>query len=148
MRRSCLRAVLFVVLASFGAAPAVAQLLMELSAGPYRIEAEIANTDESRQLGLMNRKQMAANHGMLFVFGQPEQYCMWMKNTLIPLSVAFLDADGKIINIEEMRPQTEDVHCAGGPAKFALEMNEHWFKSRGIGPGSRLGGIKQAPQAM
>jgi uncharacterized membrane protein (UPF0127 family) len=121
---------------------------MELTAGPYRIETEIANTDESRQLGLMHRKKMAPNHGMLFVFSQPEQYCMWMKNTLIPLAVAFLDEDGKIINIEEMQAQTEDVHCASGPAKFALEMNSGWFKSRGVASGSRLGGISRAPQAM
>ena len=121
---------------------------MELSAGPYRIETEIANTDESRQMGLMHRKKMAPNHGMLFVFNQPEQYCMWMKNTLIPLAVAFLDEDGQIINVEEMQPQTEDVHCASGPAKFALEMNSGWFKSRGVGSGSRLGGINRAPQAM
>jgi uncharacterized membrane protein (UPF0127 family) len=148
MRRWARRTALFVGIALGGVAPVRAQLLMELSAGPYRIEAEIANTEESRELGLMHRKQMAANHGMLFVFASPEQYCMWMKNTLIPLAVAFLDEDGKIVNIEEMRPQTEDVHCSSAPAKFALEMNARWFKSRGIDAGSSIGGIKQAPQAM
>lgn len=126
---------------------AQAQALLELSAGIHRIRAEVANTDKTRAEGLMFRKSLPANYGMLFVFDQTAQHCMWMRNTLIPLSVAFADAQGLIINIEEMLPQTEDNHCAVKPAKFALEMNAGWFKTHGIGLGMSLAGIKQAPQA-
>ena len=134
----------FVLLTSW----AQAQGSLELSAGIYRIHAEVVNTYESRAQGLMLRKHLAANAGMLFVFDQTAQHCMWMRNTLIPLSVAFLDAQGRIINVEEMSPQTEDNHCASKPAKFALEMNAGWFKSRGLGKGIPLVGIEQAPPAM
>jgi len=120
---------------------------MTLSAGLYRIEAETANSEESRQRGLMYRTQMPANHGMLFVFGPPQAYCMWMKNTLIPLSVAFLDEGGQIINIEEMQPRSEIVHCAARAAKFALEMNGRWFARHGISTGDHIGGLKAAPPA-
>lgn len=120
--------------------------LMELSAGFHRIEAEVAANDPDRQLGLMNRKAMAVQHGMLFVFPQDNTHCMWMRNTLLPLSVAFLDDDGKIINIEDMKPQTEDNHCARRPARYALEMNLGWFTQRGIKPGVKLGGLDKAPR--
>ena len=120
--------------------------VLELSAGMYRIEAEVAANDQHRQVGLMNRKTMPAQRGMLFVFPQERTHCMWMRNTLIPLSVAFIDADGYIINIENMQPQTEDNHCAKVPARYALEMNEGWFAQRGIRPGFRLQGIDKAPR--
>ena len=84
---------------------------------------------------------MAQNAGMLFIFDEETQHCMWMKNTLIPLSVAFIDDAGAIINVEDMQPQTEDPHCASRPARYALEMNRGWFAARGIKPGSRIGGI-------
>ncbi|WP_265947870.1 DUF192 domain-containing protein [Dechloromonas sp. A34] len=120
--------------------------LMELSAGMHRIEAEVAADQQNRMLGLMNRKAMAPQRGMLFVFPQQNTHCMWMRNTLIPLSVAFLDEDGIIINIENMQPQTEDNHCARVPARYALEMNLGWFAQRGIKPGTRLKGIDKAPR--
>ena len=120
--------------------------VMELSAGFHRIEAEVAATDANRQLGLMNRKAMPAQHGMLFVFTQNNTHCMWMRNTLLPLSVAFMDEEGKIINIEYMQPQTEDNHCARRPARYALEMNIGWFAQRGIKPGMKLNGIEKAPR--
>src|SRR5574343_192007 len=118
---------------------------MELNLGMFRIDAEVAATDADRQTGLMHRRSMAQQAGMLFVFPQPNTYCMWMRNTFIPLSVAFLDQDGVIINIEDMQPQTEDNHCARRPARFALEMNRGWFTQRGIKPGTRLGGLDKAP---
>lgn len=121
---------------------------IELTAGFHRIEAEVAATDQNRQTGLMQRKSMALQHGMLFVFPQPNTYCMWMRNTLIPLSVAFLDDEGKIINIEDMQPQTEDNHCARRPARYALEMNLGWFSQRGLKVGVRLNGIEKAPRAQ
>jgi uncharacterized protein len=125
------------------AGPALAQELpaVQLNAGMYLIRAEVAADFGSRAQGLMYRKQMPSNAGMLFIFEQPGAQCMWMKNTLIPLSVAFLDDAGTIINIEDMAPQTEDSHCARRPARYALEMNGGWFAARGIKPGTRLGGI-------
>ena len=109
---------------------------IELSAGMYRITAEVANTDASRERGLMHRRNMADGHGMIFVFSASGQYCMWMENTLIPLAVAFLDENGAITNIEEMQPQTRTPHCAKRPARYALEMNGGWFQRRGIAPGT------------
>lgn len=129
--------------------PASAQQvpLLELSAGMHRIEAEVVNTGPGRMVGLMQREYLAPQRGMLFVFDADARHCMWMKNTLIPLSVAFLDSSGKIINIDEMQPQTENNHCAGRPARFALEMNAAWFRKRGIGPGFVIDGIDRAPPA-
>lgn len=117
----------------------------ELTAGMYRIEAEVVNTYASREKGLMGRREMAENRGMVFVFPAEGKHCMWMANTLLPLSVAFLDDKGIIINIEEMQPQTRDSHCAGRPARFALEMNAGWFQRRGIAVGRSLGGIDKLP---
>ena len=119
---------------------------MELTAGFHRIEAEVAANDQNRQVGLMNRRSMAQQRGMLFVFPQANTHCMWMRNTLLPLSVAFLDEEGNIINIEDMQPQTESNHCARRPARYALEMNLGWFAQRGLKPGTRLNGIEKAPR--
>jgi len=120
--------------------------LMELTAGFHRIEAEVASLPQTRAQGLMFRREMAQQHGMLFVFTQDAQHCMWMKNTLIPLSVAFLDEAGRIINVEEMQPQTEDNHCAKQAARYALEMNPGWFAQRGLKRGDPIGGIERAPR--
>ena len=115
----------------------------ELTAGFHRIEAEVAVDQASQAKGLMHRRSMPANHGMLFVFPRTNHHCMWMRNTLLPLSVAFLDAQGKIINIEDMQPETEDNHCAASPARYALEMNIGWFSAKGIKPGFQIGGIEK-----
>lgn len=123
------------------------QTPFEISAGIHRIRAEVANTPESRATGLMHRKSLPANYGMLFVFDQAAQHCMWMRNTLIPLSVAFIDRAGRVINIEDMLPQTEDNHCAARPAVFALEMSAGWFRSKGISSGTQLTGLEKAPLA-
>ena len=117
--------------------------IAELTAGFHRIEAEVANDQASQTKGLMHRRSMPANHGMLFVFSRTDRHCMWMRNTLLPLSVAFLDAQGKIINIEDMKPQTEDNHCAASPAPYALEMNLGWFSDKGLKPGFQIGGIEK-----
>ncbi len=122
--------------------------VMELSAGFHRIEAEVAVNDRNRQLGMMNRRTMPVQHGMLFVFPENNTQCMWMRNTLLPLSVAFLNEEGRIINIEDMQPQTDDNHCAKTPARYALEMNLGWFAQRGIKPGMKLGGIDKAPRGQ
>lgn len=103
--------------------------------GEEKLNVELANTDLSRQIGLMNRKKLANNAGMLFVFKRAETQCMWMKNTLIDLDVAFADDQGKILNVEQMKAGTSDVHCAKGNARFALEMNRNWFSKRNVGAG-------------
>jgi len=113
----------------------------QLSAGMHLIKAEVAANDPERQQGLMHREKMANNAGMVFVFDKAATQCMWMKNTLLPLSVAFLDENGKIINIEDMEPQTLASHCSKKPAKFALEMNLGWFKQKNIKPGSAIVGL-------
>lgn len=114
---------------------------IKLSAGIHLITAEVASSDPSRMRGLMFRESLAPNHGMLFVFDHKAIHCMWMRNTLIPLSVAFVDDDGAIVNIEDMAPRTETSHCARRPVRFALEMEKGWFAKRGIGPGARLAGL-------
>ena len=129
------------------APPVVAEMpRIELTTGFYRIDAEVAADNPHRMRGLMHRRSMAANQGMLFVFPLAANHCMWMRNTLLPLSVAFLDEDGRILNIENMQPQTEDNHCAVKAARYALEMNLGWFAQRGIKPGMKLQGIDRAPR--
>ena len=125
------------------AAPAFAQTLpvLELKAGMHLIRAEVAADFASRAQGLMHRKSLAPNAGMLFVFDRAEQHCMWMRNTYIPLSVAFLDEQGTIINIADMQPHSEQSHCATRPAVYALEMTRGWFAERGIKAGAKLAGL-------
>jgi len=139
---------IFAVAASVAACAQTAQAqlpTMELTAGIYVIRAEVASTYDSRAQGLMFRRHLGPNEGMLFVFPRAEAHCMWMKNTLIPLSVAFIDDKGRIVSISEMKPRTETTHCAAGPARFALEMSEGWFAAKGIKPGSPLRGLEKAP---
>lgn len=118
-----------------------------LNAGIFVIQAEVANTPKTRELGLMRRKAMALGSGMLFVFDQSATQCMWMKNTLIPLSVAFIDERGTIVNIADMQPLSETSHCASRPARYALEMNQGWFKKRGIAAGRMIGGLERFSRA-
>jgi len=117
--------------------------VVELGAGLYRIHAELADRDETRTIGLMQRTSLAPSSGMLFLFDTSAEHCMWMKNTLLPLSVAFVDEHGTIVNIEDMQPQTEASHCAARPARFALEMAQGWFARRGIRAGTRLRGVER-----
>lgn len=111
-----------------------------LGAGMHNIRAEVASTPEQHQIGLMFRKEMGANDGMLFVFERAGQQCFWMKNTLIPLAVAFIADDGTVVNLDEMAPQTLESHCSTRPVRYVLEMNAGWFARKGIKPGSRLTG--------
>jgi uncharacterized membrane protein (UPF0127 family) len=103
--------------------------------------AEVVTTVEQRATGLMNRFSLRPDHGMLFVFERPEVLSFWMKNTFVPLSIAFIGQDGKIVNIEDMQPQTEDPHWSKGPALFALEMRKGWFAERGITAGAKVEGL-------
>jgi uncharacterized membrane protein (UPF0127 family) len=115
--------------------------MVELGAGMHVIRAEVADNFSSRMQGLMRRTSLPQNGGMLFVFDEESTHCMWMKNTLIPLSVAFLDARGAIINIADMEPHSEQSHCAARPARYALEMARGWFAQRGIRAGAPLRGL-------
>lgn len=112
----------------------------ELVAGMHVIQAQVAATPEQRSVGLMWRQEMPANEGMLFVFERPETQCFWMKNTLLPLTAAFVDDDGQIVNLADMKPQSTDSHCSQKPVRFVLEMHQGWFAKRGLQAGSRLRG--------
>jgi uncharacterized membrane protein (UPF0127 family) len=113
---------------------------VELTAGLHRISAQVAATHTQRQTGLMHRKQMPAQEGMLFVFDEPGIQCFWMKNTLLPLTAAFVSDDGTIVNLADMQPLSEKSHCSAKPVRFVLEMNQGWFSQRRIQPGMRLSG--------
>lgn len=109
-------------------------------AGMHRLDVQLAQTQEQRQIGLMWRKDMPQHEGMLFIFDQPSTQCFWMRNTLIPLTAAFLEDDGTIVNLADMKPLNDDSHCSTKPVRFVLEMNQGWFSKRQIKPGFKLGG--------
>ena len=122
-------------------------LTYPLRVGEHSIRAELANTPQTRRDGLMFRRHLANSSAMIFVFQNPQRISMWMKNTLIPLSVAFIDADGRILNIEDMEPHSEQAHSSIDFARYALEMNQGWFAARGIREGDQVSGLKRLPQA-
>lgn len=141
MKRLLLSLILsFVCLSAQGEMP-----LMELKIGKHVLTAEVAASDPDRMQGLMHRRMLPENRGMLFVFPNVAQHGMWMMNTYVPLSVAFIDESGVIVNIEDMQPHTRDPHNAKKPVRYALEMNLGWFRKRGIGPGAKLEGLEKAP---
>ncbi|MCP5286123.1 MAG: DUF192 domain-containing protein [Burkholderiaceae bacterium] len=111
-----------------------------LTAGMHVIQAELAITPMQQAIGMMQRRSMGANEGMLFVYDAPERLCFWMRNTLLPLSIAFVADDGRIVGLADMQPLDETSHCTPEPARFALEMNQGWFKKRGLKKGDRLRG--------
>ena len=143
---SILRRVAAGLLATLFAATAAAQgqpqtlPTIPLQAGMHLIRAAIAQTPEQRQTGLMFRREMPQHEGMLFVFDAPSTQCFYMRNTLLPLSIAFLADDGSVVNIADMQPQTLDSHCSAKPVRYALEMNQGWFSKRGFKAGDRIRG--------
>ena len=112
-----------------------------LTIGENKLIVEVAATPQSRETGLMNRFSLQQDHGMLFVFEVPQPLAFWMKNTYIPLSIAFVDRNGRILNIEDMRPQDESTHWSNGLALYAIEMRQGWFASKGIAAGDVVGGL-------
>jgi len=116
-----------------------------LTIGGHRLTVEIAATPEQRATGLMNRFSLQTDHGMLFVFEAPQPLSFWMKDTYVPLSIAFVDTRGRIVNIEDMRPQDESPHFSKGLALYAIEMRQGWFAAKGIGAGDLVEGIDAAP---
>lgn len=117
----------------------------QLTIGMYVIDAAVAATQAEREQGLMFRKSLAPNEGMLFVFGENAVHCFWMKNTPMPLSIAFIRADGTITDLDEMQAETQDNHCPSHNGVYALEMSQGWFASKGIRPGMRVLGLPPAP---
>ncbi|MDA8447931.1 DUF192 domain-containing protein [Paracidovorax valerianellae] len=113
---------------------------VELGAGMHRIDAQVAVAPQERQIGLMHRKEMPQQEGMLFVFEEPAVQCFWMKNTILPLTAAFVADDGTIVNLADMKPQTEDSHCSEKPVRYVLEMNQGWFAKKGVKAGAKLSG--------
>ncbi len=113
---------------------------VKISAGMHQITAQVAQAPEQRSTGLMYRKDMPQAEGMLFIFEQPSQQCFWMKNTLLPLTAAFVADDGTIVNLADMKPQTTDSHCSAKPVRFVLEMNQGWFAKKGLKAGFKLSG--------
>jgi len=111
-----------------------------LTAGMHVIQTELAITPEQQQIGMMFRRSMGTNEAMLFIEEKPAVRCFWMRNTLIPLSIAFLADDGTVVNIADMKPQSDESHCSAQPVRYALEMNAGWFAKRGVKPGSRIRG--------
>jgi uncharacterized membrane protein (UPF0127 family) len=145
MIRSAVRFLcVFALLVTAQAAHAVTDLpAIPLSIGRHKLTAEVALTPEHRATGLMHRFSLKPDHGMVFVFERAEPQAFWMKNTFIPLSIAFITSDGRIVNIEDMAPQDERSHWSSGPAQYALEMRKGWFAERGIKTGDRVEGLPQ-----
>lgn len=112
--------------------------LVQLSIGPHQLQAEVAATESSRNYGLMNRESLPSDHGMLFVFDSVGRPCFWMKNTPLPLTIAFIDRHGIIVNLADMQPYSEATHCPVAPVLYALEMEQGWFQSKGIQPGQQI----------
>jgi uncharacterized membrane protein (UPF0127 family) len=140
--KTTLLAAALALLATGASAQNSAQQLraIQLQAGMHLITAEVAATPEQRQIGLMHRPSMPANHGMLFVFEEAQPQCFWMKNTLLPLSIAFIADDGSVVNVADMKPMDETSHCSDKPVRYALEMNQGWFAKKGVKAGFKLGG--------
>ena len=113
---------------------------IQLQAGMHQMQVQVAATPDQRAIGLMHRAEMPQAEGMLFAFEQATQQCFWMKNTLLPLTAAFIADDGTIVNLADMKPQTTDAHCSDQPVRWVLEMNQGWFAKRGIKAGFKLQG--------
>ena len=147
------RTALTLLLCAVGVGGAMAQSgpqklpAIRLTAGIHNINAEVAQTPEQRSIGLMFRTEMGTHDGMLFIFERAGTQCFWMRNTLIPLQVAFIEDDGRIVNLEEMQPRSDDSHCSTKPVRFVLEMNTGWFSKRGLKPGDRISGAPFAAVA-
>ena len=141
-----LAAIALAALALHGPGVAAADTL-RIQVGPHALRVEVAATDAERARGLMYRDRLGRDEGMLFVFDTPAYQSMWMKNTRIPLSVAFVEAGGEILSIHDMEPHTLDSHMSAGPALYAVETNRGWFTERGVRPGDRVTGLPRRPAA-
>jgi uncharacterized membrane protein (UPF0127 family) len=130
-----------IAFSAFGAHADVAFKTSRIKVGGHELKVEVAQSEQERMQGLMFRKHLAKNDGMLFIFDEPAYHAMWMKNTLIALSVAFVDRNGEILNILDMEPQTLDTHMAAGPAIYAIETNRGWFAENKVKAGDKVTGL-------
>ena len=146
IKRFVLAGALPACLAMASAAGADPLLTYPLRISGHPLRVEVAHTDSTRMRGLMFRRQLPESRGMIFVYAEPSRQAMWMKNTYIPLSVAFLDERGRILNIEDMTPHSEQSHWSSGKAAYAIETNRGWFARRGIKPGTRVEGLESLPK--
>lgn len=112
-----------------------------LRIGPHAFKVEVAATERQRQRGLMGRTHLAADGGMLFVFERPDRHCFWMRNTPLPLSIAFIDPTGRIVGLADMQPNTDTVHCPLADIGYALEVRQGEFERRGILPRAQVDGL-------
>lgn len=110
--------------------------VLPINVAGIELEVELATTQEEQMLGLMYRKTLGENDGMLFVFPEERRLSFWMKDTRIPLSIAFIRADGRIVQIDSMKPFSLDSHVSQEKVKYALEMNEGWFKNHHVKEGA------------
>lgn len=131
---------LFLALPAQAQEPQLDLRRVKLTAGMYQIDTQLAMTPQQREVGLMFRKEMPQAEGMLFIFEQPATQCFWMKNTILPLTAAFVADDGRIVNLADMKPQTEDSHCSEEPVRYVLEMNQGWFAKKNLKKGNKLVG--------
>ncbi len=148
LKRLYFAAILILVAAATLSAQADPLITYPLRIKKHEVRAEIANTEQGRLRGLMFRDKLAENSGMIFLYTRPEASAMWMKNTRIALSVAFIDTNGRILNIAEMEPYSEEAHASSGAAAYALEMNRGWFRKQGIKAGDLVEGLKDLPPAQ
>lgn len=145
IRRLLLAAALMAALPTFAqkepvGAPQLNLPRTSISVGMLRIDAQVARTPQHREIGLMYRREMPQHEGMLFIFDQPGTQCFWMRNTLIPLTAAFVEDDGTIVNLADMKPLDETSHCSSRPVRYVLEMNQGWFEKRNVRAGVKLRG--------
>lgn len=131
---------LFLALPAQAQEPQLDLRRVKLTAGMYQIDTQLAMTPQQREVGLMFRKEMPQAEGMLFIFEQSATQCFWMKNTILPLTAAFVADDGRIVNLTDMKPQTEDSHCSEEPVRYVLEMNQGWFAKKNLKKGNKLAG--------
>ncbi len=122
--------------------------MVKLWLGPAELNAEIAASFDQIRTGMMFRQEMPENEGMLFIFARPHQAAFWMKNTQVPLSAAYLDPEGVILEIHELEPHnTNSVTAASDRVQFVLEVNRGWFDRHGVRPGDLVrtpaGGLQQ-----
>ncbi len=121
--------------------------VVELTIKSAKLKVEVVADNVTRSVGLMNRFSLAPDHGMLFVFAQSEPLAFWMKNTFVPLSIAYVDSKGIIVSIFDMKPRDESTYPSGAPAMFAIEMKQGWFKEHGITAGDKVNGLDKAGRA-
>lgn len=133
--------VLLAVLLLGGALGASAQPRLLLHVRGASMTVEVAQSEAERRNGLMHRQTLADDAGMLFVFPAAGRHCFWMKDTPLALSVAFLDAAGRVLQLDDMQPLGEALTCPAGAARYAIEMNAGWFRRHAVRLGDRVSGL-------